>query len=144
MLKIGKYIVIILFLILVIACLSSILTDVGSKVTIKQLPGKYVYNATGFTDSIYIMEDFKYEHVCYIGNNVFRQTGEWEFNARANVIDFEGYVFYNEGSKYINYDEIGYPSAPWSSRVKRAGNEIRLYYASELNLYYKKELTDSR
>ncbi len=120
----------------------SILTGVRSKVNIEQLPGKYVFNETGLTDSIYIMEDLKYEHVCYIGNDIFRQIGKWEFDERARVIAFKGYVFYNEESKYIDYDEIGYPSSSWTPRVKKVGNEIRLYYASELNLYYKKELTD--
>ena len=149
MLKMAKYIVWILFGLLITTSLYMTLTGITSHVRVEQLPGKYVYNGKGYIDSIYIMTDFTYEHVRYIGNDVFRKTGEWEVSSGQNRIifknvvfdvTFKGFVFYNEDSKRF-IDKWGHqPSGgSWRPRVRKIGNEIRLYYAEEHNLYYKKE-----
>ena len=124
----------ILFLMLVSACERRI--DIG------QLPGKYAYYLRGYPDSsqlidsIYIMEDFKYEHVCYMGNNVFRQTGVWRASPRVTYITFRGYTFYD------GTERGGGMTGPWAPTVRKVRNEIRLYYSE--GEYYKKELPKRR
>ena len=120
----------ILLLMLVAAC--------ERRIDIDQLPGKYVYYRRGYSDSsqlidsIYILKDFKYEHVHYMENKVFRQTGIWKANPKINSITFKGFTFYDGTEKG------GGMTGSWMPRARKVRYEIRLYYSE--GEYYKKEL----
>ncbi len=96
-----------------------------------QLAGTYVYNIPNNIDTIKILENGNYIHISQSAKGeTLNNKGIWEFDQKFNEIVFNDFIFYNEDGKGACGD--------WISRVKNIKNEIRLIYASEEGLFYKK------
>jgi hypothetical protein len=96
--------------------------------TAEELTGIYAYNRDRI-DSIYLFENMTYKHIhCTEDKKIFSQEGTWKIV--HNYVAFDKFTFFTyHGSA---------ATGNWNSRIEKAGGEIRLIYASDSGLYYKK------
>ncbi len=104
-------------------------------VEIHQLYGVYDYNKENYIDTIQLLKDSSYIHTHQTTNGtIYRNEGTWKFDSKLREVVFDDFIFYNEQGG----DVPGF----WIPKVKNVENEIRLIYASEENLYYRKPKDD--
>lgn len=100
-----------------------------------KLIGEY-YFIQDKNNKIYINPNYEYRHTYLTNNGEFYEcSGKWSYNSSSCRIIFEDFVPLGESGPLYGVHTDSY----WDSRVIVEGDEIKLMYSSENNIYYLKE-----
>jgi len=116
-------------IIVALACACSAQTK---EIKVKDLVGRYTYSMNAAGDSIFVHMDGTYEHAYFKnGRKLHNVIGKWRYDSAARYLFFDNFTdFIDEGPVDLQ--------GTWGPEVaiSKDGNEIRLIYSEENDIYY--------